>query len=111
MTLGFALLDSASVRSRIERALSDWNPHSLPPLLEEEPSRPPTVARLLLDLLLSVWWLLGLRFPSWILGPAAAYVAFGPVFQALFVPMAIVAAARFLRGWIHLTRPHLTRLH
>jgi hypothetical protein len=58
-----------------------------------------------------MWWLLGLRFPPLILGPAAAFVEFGPIFQPLFVPMAIAAAARFLLGWIRLTRPHLIRLH
>ncbi len=111
MTIGFAVLDTAPVRSRVEGALSGWSPRSLPPVMEGEPDRPPSVTGLVLSALSSVWWLVGLQIPPVLLGPAAGYIAFGPIFYQLYVPMVVAAAAGIVLGWIRLARPHFTQLH
>jgi hypothetical protein len=108
ITLGFAILETPVVWSAIERSLSRWRPQSLPPIVKEEPARPPSVAGLVLGALLSAWWLAGLQFPTLLLGPAADYIRFGPIFYRLYVPMAVVAIARLALGWFRLARPHCT---
>jgi hypothetical protein len=55
--------------------------------------------------ILSAWWLVGLRHPSLLLGPAAAFVAFGPPFHALYVPMAVLAVIGLVLGLLRLLRP------
>jgi hypothetical protein len=111
ITIGFAVLDTALVRGQIERALSRWSPRSLPPVLEEERTRPPSVTGVVLRALLSVWWLAGMRYPPLVLGPAASYIGFGRTFHELYVPMVVAAAGVIFVDWIRLTRPHLTQLH
>jgi hypothetical protein len=60
--------------------------------------------------LLTVYWLVGLRwFPHLLLGPVTDKVALGPVFQRLFVPMAVVGGITIVLGWIGISRPHWTR--
>lgn len=111
ITLAFAMLDTKAVRSQVERALSEWSPPSLPPVVKEEPDRPPSVAGLVLTALLSAWWLASLRFPALMLGPAAGYIAFGPIFYELYLPMVVAAVAGIGLGWVRLARPNHTQLH
>jgi hypothetical protein len=109
MTLGFAVLETGVVRSAIERTLSSFRPQSLPPLLKEKAAKPPSVAELALGALMSAWWLVGLKFPVLLLGPAADYIGFGPTFHRLYIPMAVAAAAGVVLGCLRLSRPHWTR--
>jgi hypothetical protein len=111
ITIAFAVFDTPVVRTAVERALSQWSPRSLPPLVEERSDRPPSVAGLALAALLSVWWLASLRVHVLMLGPAADIIAFGPIFYQLYVPMIVSAVAGIAVGWARLTRPHWTRLH
>jgi hypothetical protein len=111
ITIGFAVLDTAVVRSAVGRALSRWSPRSLPPLVDEKPDRPRSVAGLALHALLSVWWLASLRFPVLILGPAANILTFGPIFYQLYVPMIVAAVAGIVVGSTRLSHPHWTKLH
>lgn len=111
MTIVFAVLDTEAVRSRVEGALSDWSPRSLPPVADGEPDRPPSVTGLVLTGLSSVWWLASLKFPVILLGPAAGYVAFGPIFYQLYVPMVVAAVAGIVLGAIRIARPQFTALH
>jgi hypothetical protein len=111
ITIGFAVLDTPLVRSVVERALSNWSPRALPPLVEQKSDRPPSVTGLTVSALLSVWWLVGLRFPVLILGPAANILAFGPIFYQLYVPMIVSAAAIIALGSARLSHPHWTKLH
>jgi hypothetical protein len=111
ITLAFAVLDTAAVRSQVERALSKWSPRSLPPVVTEEPDRPPSVTGLVLAALLSAWWLASLHFPVLMLGPAAGYIAFGPIFYQIYIPMVVAAVATIVLGWARLAHPHFTKLH
>jgi hypothetical protein len=109
-TLGFALIDSRIVRSALERSLSSWNPKSLPPVVKEEPVRPPSVVGFVVTALLTCYWLVGLRwFPHLLMGPVADSIAFGPVFHRLYVPMALAGGISIALGWIRISRPHWTR--
>jgi hypothetical protein len=111
VTLGFAVLETPVVRSAIERSLSSWRPQSLPAIVKEDPARPASIGGFVLGVLLSVWLLAGLQFPQLLLGPAADYIGFGPIFYRLYVPMALAAAVGIVRGWVRLSRPHWTRFN
>ena len=110
ITLGFVVIDSTVVLSAVERSLSGWRPQSLPPLVVEEPARPPSVAGFVLTALVNVWWLVGLQFPKLLLGPAADYIGFGPIFHRLYVPIAVAAIASIVLGWLRLSRRHSATL-
>lgn len=107
MTILFAVLDTDLVRTPVEKALSEWNPRDLPALSKEavEPPTAASVAGVVGTGILSAWWLIGLRRPALVLGPAAAYVAFGPAFHALYVPMVVLAAIGLALGVLRLLRP------
>jgi hypothetical protein len=111
ITIAFAVLDTDAVRTQVERALSDWSPRSLPPLVDKKADRPPSVAGLVFLAFGSVWWLASLQFPVLMLGPAADTIAFGPIFYRLYVPMIVAAVAGIALGWTRLARPHWTKLH
>ena len=53
-----------------------------------------------------VWLLLLPQHPFMILGPAAAFLKFGPIWQTFYVPIVLLAAAVILRSAIMLARPH-----
>ena len=109
-TVCFAVLDTTVVRSAIVRSLSSFNPKSLPPLAKEEPVRPPSVVGFVVTSLLTVYWLVGLRwFPHLLLGPVTDSIALGPVFQRLYVPMAVVGGITIVLGWIGISRPQWAR--
>jgi hypothetical protein len=110
-TAAFAVLDTAVVRSAIEQSLSRWSPESLPPLVNEESSKPPSALGLVGGALLSLWWLVGLQLPYLLLGPSADYVALGPIFHRLYFPMVAAAAAGVGLGWLRLSRPQDKRFH
>lgn len=110
ITLCFAVLETKVVRSALEGTLAGWNPRSLPPLAREEAPKPPSAAGFAVSVLFTVWWLVGLRYPRLVLGPGADYLAFGPTFERLYVPMVAAAALGLIHGWIGLTRPHRARL-
>jgi hypothetical protein len=120
MTVGFVLLDSRWVRPSIERALSGWDPRSLPPFLSDPAgqarsrwgrgkSLPQSIFELLIGTLAGVWWLWGLREPFLVLGPAAAFVGFGPIFYALYVPMMVAIVLQAIVGYLHWRYPHRPR--
>lgn len=111
LTIAFAILDTHVVRSAVERALASWSPRSLPEVAKrDEATRPPSAACLVLTAVLGVWWLAGLAYPPLLLGPAAQYVDFGPIFHRLYVPMAAVAAASVAIGAFRLSHPRSARL-
>lgn len=110
MTFGFAVLETQPVWSVVERSLASWRPQALPPLVKEQPKRCPSMASLVLEALLSVWWLVGLQLPHLLLGPAAHYVGFGAIFYRLYPAMAVAAAAKVAFVWLRLSRPHRAQL-
>lgn len=111
VTLAFAVLDTRVVRSAVEGALAGWSPQSLPEVVKkDEAGPPPSAASLVLNALLSLWWLSGVAYPPLVLGPAAAYVDFAPVFRQLYIPMAVAAAVSLTVGWLRLSHPKSARM-
>jgi len=110
-TLAFVLLDTKVVRSAIERALAGWRPQSLPEVArKDEAAEPPSACGLALTAFLGVWWLAGIAYPPLVLGPAAAYLDFGPVFDRLYVPIAAATVATIAVGWVRLSHPGRKRV-
>lgn len=111
LTVGFAILDTRVVRSAVERALAEWSPRSLPDLSPDEThSHRSSAAGVALTAVLVVWWLAGLAHPPLVLGPAARYVAFGPVFDRWYLAMAAAGAASIAAAWFRFAHPRPTRL-
>lgn len=111
ITIAFVVLDTRAVRSAINGALAGWRPQSLPEVAKtDEAAQPPSAGGLVLTALLGIWWLAGLAYPPLVLGPAAAYVDFGPVFDRLYVPIAAATAASLAVGWFRLAHPARRRL-
>jgi hypothetical protein len=127
-TVVFIVLDTRVVRREMERALADWSPRSLPPLIPEaDPKtsslsgvlpnllprnelRPPSIGALLLTALLHAWWLVGLYHPYLLLGPAVDAVAFGPIFYELYIPMVIAGVGAVTLGILRWSCAHHRRL-
>ncbi|HET9314657.1 MAG TPA: hypothetical protein VFQ51_03670, partial [Vicinamibacteria bacterium] len=110
-TIAFVILDTRTVRSAVERSLAGWRPQSLPEVAKtQEAVEPPSASGLAWTAFLSVWWLAGIAYPPLILGPAAAQVDLGPVFQRLYVPIAASAVVSVAVGWLRLSHPGWTRV-
>jgi hypothetical protein len=111
VTIGFVVLDTTVVRSAIKGALASWRPQDLGDVEKvDEAAQPPSSSGLAWTAFLSVWWLAGIAYPPLLLGPMAAYVDLGPVFQRLYVPIAASAVASVAGGWLQLAHRRHTRL-
>jgi hypothetical protein len=53
------------------------------------------------------WWLLALKFPALVFGPAASVIAFGPIWDRFYLPIAVLAMLGVVRHYLALTRPGL----
>jgi hypothetical protein len=110
-TIAFALIDTRVVRSAVERALAGWRPQSLPEVgRTDKAAQPPSAASLAWTAVLSVWWLAGIAYAPLILGPAAAYLDLGPVFERLYMLIGASAVVSLGVGWLHLSHPGWTRV-
>jgi hypothetical protein len=111
ITIGFAVVD-IHVRQLSARAANAWDPRTL-----TEPKRAPGAKRpweLALDLVLStvflLWWLAIPRSPWLIFGPAAAFLAMAPAFQAIHLPVAAVWLVGLAVRWTLFFRPDMKGL-
>jgi hypothetical protein len=109
LIVGAAVLDAKPVRAAIARALARWKPQDLPPVVKDETATPPSIAATVGVAVLGTWWLVGLRNPWLLLGPAASAVAFGPVFHRLAPLMAVATVARVAVDLVRIARPHRRR--
>src|SRR5262245_32863405 len=105
-TIAFAVLDTRVVRSAVSGALAGWRAQSLPEVRKPvEAVAPPSASGLALTAFLSVWWLAGIAYPPLVLGPAAAHVDLGPVFERMYIPIAASAVASVAVGRLRLSHP------
>jgi hypothetical protein len=109
LIVGAAVLDAKPVRGAIAQALARWKPQDLPPVVKDETATPPSVAATVGVALLGTWWLVGLRNPWLLLGPAASAIAFGPVFHRLAPLVAVATVARVAVDLVRIARPHRRR--
>ena len=66
-------------------------------------------AQFLVTTLIIVWWLLALKIPALVFGPAASMIGFAPIWDRLYVSIAILAVLGLVRHYLALTRPELER--
>lgn len=79
------------------------------PRLSKRLSGPPSVSGFIVGVVVSAWWLLGLKFPYLFFGPGAADVSWGTAMDRLY-PVLVVAQLTILaEHFVRLTRPHDTR--
>jgi hypothetical protein len=104
ITLVFAILERTHAIAGIA---CKWDPSTLPPLekRERKTSLFQTICELGFNVFGLVWLLLLPQHPFMILGPAAAFLKFGPIWHTFYVPIVLLAAAGILRSAIMLARP------
>jgi hypothetical protein len=73
--------------------------------------REPTVSGFIVALVLSVWWLLGLKFPTLMFGPAATDLSWGPAMNRLYPILAAAQLLTLIHHLFRLTRPGDTTLN
>ena len=107
ITLVFAILERTHAIADIA---CKWDPSTLPPL--ERPERKTslfqTVCELGFNVFGFVWLLLLPQHPFLILGPAAAFLKFGPIWHTFYLPVVLLSAAVMLRAAVILARPRWT---
>jgi hypothetical protein len=107
-TIGFAALDFAQAHLRLS---TDWDPRKLPKLVRHEDrlSRMRSLGELIMVLAALVWLLTLPRAPYLLLGPAAAFVEYGPVWRLVYVPMLLLTLATASLHLIDFVRPYWSR--
>jgi hypothetical protein len=105
ITLVFAILERTQALANIN---CKWDPGSLPPL--ERPERKTslfqTVCELGFHVFAVVWLLLLPHHPFLVFGPAAAFLAPGPIWSTFYAPIVLLAVAAVIRSVVILVRPH-----
>jgi hypothetical protein len=71
--------------------------------------RVPPMAQFLVNAVITAWWLLALKFPALVFGPASSVIAFGPIWDRFYLPIAVLAVLGLVRHYLALTRPGLGR--
>ena len=107
ITLVFAMLERTQAIAGIA---CKWDPSTLPPLekRERKTSLFQTICELGFNVFGLVWLLLLPQHPFMILGPAAAFLKFGPIWHTFYVPLVLLTAAVILRSTTMLVRPQWT---
>jgi hypothetical protein len=107
ITLVFAILERTHA---IADVTCKWDPSSLPPLQKTERQTPffQTVCELAFNVFGLVWLLLLPHHPFLIMGPAAAFLKFGPIWHTFYVPIVLLTAGVILRLALTLARPQWT---
>jgi len=104
ITLVFAILERTQAMAQIN---CKWDPNSLPPLekTERKTSLFQTICELGFNVFGVVWLLLLPHHPFLVLGPAAAFLKAGPIWNAFYVPVVLLGVAVIIRSVIILVRP------
>ncbi|MGH9175919.1 MAG: hypothetical protein ACRD1H_16255 [Vicinamibacterales bacterium] len=68
------------------------------------------LAQFLVNAVIAGWWLLALKIPALVFGPAAAVLGFAPIWDRLYLPIAVLTVVNIVRQYLRLTRPHLESL-
>lgn len=103
ITLVFAILERTQALANIH---CKWDPASLPPL--EKPERKTslfqTVCELGFHVFAVVWLLLVPNHTFLVFGPAAAFLALGPIWSTFYPPIVLLAFAAALRSVVIVVR-------
>jgi hypothetical protein len=106
-TLGFAVLDYAQSRLKITHK---WDPRTLPdvPRRQEWSRRGEALCELIASSAGVVWLLLVPSTPVLLIGPAAAFLSFAPIWAQMYVPMLAVMIAHMGVTLSAFIRPYWT---
>jgi hypothetical protein len=108
VTLVFALLD-LNLPRLLEHAWADMKGLSLPPA--EGPGRRwALIAEIVGSSAFLLWWLAIPQSPFLVFGPAASFLALAPIWQQLYVPMAVIWLVSLVGLWAVLLRPDWIRV-
>lgn len=107
ITLVFAILESTHTVAKWD---CKWDPAKLPPVEKQErkTSAAHTASELIFNVFGLVWLLLIPQHPFMILGPAAAFLHPGPIWQKYYWFFVLIAAFAIVRLAIILARPRWT---
>jgi hypothetical protein len=109
ITLVFAMIEWTHAYAGTE---CKWDPAKLPPL--QQPERKTSFFQMFCELAFAclglVWLLLLPAHPFLILGPAAVFLKFGPIWYTFYLPVVLLAAASVVRSAIVLSLSHITWL-
>jgi hypothetical protein len=67
------------------------------------------IGQLVVHTVFTAWWLLAIKVPALMFGPAAAVIGFAPIWDRLFVPIAVLALLTLATKYGALARPDLKR--
>ena len=67
--------------------------------------REPTISRFILSVAVSVWWLVGLRYPTIMFGSGASEVAWGPAMNRLYPVLVVAQLLTLTNHFLRLKRP------
>ena len=85
--------------------------HKSPGSLSRQPRlSEPSVSRLVIRVVLAVWWLAGLRFPYLFFGPAAAGLEWGTAVDRLYPVLVVALATMLAEQFVKYFRPENTRV-
>ena len=87
----------------LERGLGDVRR-----VIDRMPLVPP-MAYFLVNAVITAWWLLALKFPALVFGPAASVIALAPIWDRFYLAIAVLAVLGLVRHYLALTRPDLVR--
>jgi hypothetical protein len=93
-----AWMDLWLARSNV---LKNWQPRPTIPGADVPPAEP-TLARFILGVLVSAWWLAGLRLPSLFFGPGATNLDWGPAMDRVYPVLVVAQLAMLLDQFVRL---------
>ena len=106
-TLSFAIIDYAQAQLKLGH---DWDPRRLPKL--GNPDRRMSRFDSLIECLASAFaliWLLSIpQAPFLVLGPAAAFLGFAPIWSTVYVPMVLMTIATIALSAVNFLKPFWT---
>jgi hypothetical protein len=106
-TISFAIVDYAQAQLKLGH---DWDPRSLPKLgnPERRLSRFDSSIECLASVL-ALGWLLSIpQAPFLVLGPAAAFLSFAPIWNTVYVPLVLMTIATIVLSAVNFMRPFWT---
>ena len=106
-TLCFAAIDYGQAHLKLGH---DWDPRSLPKLgnPDRRLSRFDSLAECLASVFALVWLLSIPQAPFLVLGPAAAFLAFAPIWSTVYVPMVLMTIGTIAVSAVNFVRPFWT---
>jgi hypothetical protein len=108
VTVVFAAMDFFGAKIQVN---DRWDPRKLPPLVKSDPrkSRFELIARLVIQIIFGVWWLVGLHYQYLIFGPGITLLKFGPVWHTIYPVFVVIVLVDVMFTAAMIARSHWTQ--